>query len=49
MKSIQLSQDEINLLLSSVGIALNVVLDTMPREQLLTLQTKLMAARDSAA
>jgi hypothetical protein len=43
---VDLTKDEINLMLTCVGIALTIVLDTMPREQLLALQDKLMKARD---
>mgnify|MGYP001616293480 CR=1 FL=1 len=43
---VNLSQDELNLLLSSIGLALNVLNDQTARQQLEALQTKLMAVRD---
>ncbi len=43
---IDLTPDELNLLLSAVGLTLNILQDTSARQQLEKLQTKLMAARD---
>ena len=43
--AVDLTPDEINLLLSSIGMVLNIMADPAAREQLLALQAKLMAAR----
>jgi hypothetical protein len=45
MTAVDFSPDEINLLLSSIGMVLNIVTDPAARQQLLALQAKLMAAR----
>jgi hypothetical protein len=42
-----LSPAEINLILNSIGLALNIVQDAAARAQLASLQTKLMAIRDA--
>jgi hypothetical protein len=41
--NINLSKDEISLLLSSIGLSLNILHDATARERLEALQTKLMA------
>lgn len=41
--NVSLSKDEINLILSSVGVVLNIVTDQKARTQLLELQAKLLA------
>jgi hypothetical protein len=45
MIDVKLSQDEINLLLSSIGLVLNLMSDPNARHQLEALQTKLTALR----
>ena len=44
-RHIPVSMDELNLLLSTIGLALNIVTDDSARQALLALQTKLMAIR----
>ncbi len=49
MITVELRDDEINLLLTSVGVMLNVESsDATARRQLEALQSKLMGARDAA-
>ena len=48
---LDLTDDELNMLISSVGIALNLMVEsqmTYQMNQLLALQRKIMAARDKA-
>lgn len=44
-RHIPVSLDELNLLLSAIGLALNIVNDDQGRQALLALQTKLMTIR----
>ena len=44
--TVELSTDELNLILSAVGVSLNIVQDSKARDQLLALQSYLMAIRD---
>ncbi len=44
---VNLSPDELNLLLSSLGLSLNYVSDPKARAELDALQTKLMEIRDA--
>ena len=43
--SVELSRDEINTILSAIGLALSVITDPEARKQLEELQTKLMDVR----